>query len=156
MTEYTIKDITAIVNRTPQRLYKLMRENKELSGIVAENSRETGENRAKVYGEPVLQWFISHYNIDYNSKPANESQPETDSESLYRKIGKLKRRIKKLKAENERLSEENHRLLTMLEKEQEQRQALLYGLFSQQHKQKLIEEPKRHWWNRKKGSADNG
>ena len=156
--EYSIKDIGQIVGRSTVSLYKVIRKNPEINELIEANSREVGSARVKMYGQPVLDWFLAFYKVEFDPGRADDAEAaQVDPEELQAKIKRLRKTIKRLKAENERLlfendrlETDNQRLLSVLEKEQEQRQGLLLGLFSDK-KIKLLPDssPKRHWWNKK-------
>lgn len=162
--EYTIKDLSRLINKSEQSIYKLIKKKAEFASIVEANSREEGANHTKLYSQPCLDWLIKHYKIELvddgvgigDTENAKDKTPNTTSptiESLSSKVEKLRKRVKRLKAENERLIEENDRLLTLLEKEQETRQGLLVSLVAEKkEKHLLLEDPekKKHWWSRKK------
>lgn len=67
---YSMKDLSSRVKRTPQALYKLIKQNDALSSIVKENTTKDG--RFIKYGEPVLQWLMDYYQIQ---------QPLTEDEA---------------------------------------------------------------------------
>lgn len=176
--EYTIKEIVSRVGKSEQSIYKLMRKNKEFSAVVAANCREAENSRTKYYNQAVLNWLLNYYKIELVedgagkakieaetaetpqttsplSKPVEEGL-ETDLEAyveeLEAKIRRKNKKIKSLKAEIERLLNDNNRLMTLLEKEQEQRQGLLVSLVAEKkEKHILLEEPaekKKHWWSK--------
>ena len=176
--EYTIKDLSRLINKSEQSLYKLIKKNTEFAEIVKQNSREEGLNHTKLYAEPCLEWLIKHYNLDRKklvldgvgvgkTDNAETEKPDTTSPvdkpvegdletyigELESKVAKQKKRIKSLKADIERLTADNDRLLTLLENEQKQREGLLMTLVAEKREKHLmLEDPttKRHWWQRKK------
>ena len=70
---YSMKGLSSRVKRTPQALYKLIKQNDALSSIVKENITKDG--RFIKYGEPVLQWWMDYYQIQ---QPLTEDEAGED------------------------------------------------------------------------------
>ena len=176
--DYTVKQLCEMLSISEQTFYKLLKKHKDFSEIVEENSRPVGKNKKRLYGEKCLEWLRNHYKTELvedrvgqsNSNTENAKSPNTTSPSskpvekglesgletyigeLEAKVARQKKRIKRLNAENERLLEDNNRLLSLLEKEQEQRTGLLMTIVAEkQEKHILLDDPekkKKHWWQK--------
>ena len=169
--EYTIKDLSRLINKSEVSIYKLINKKKDFAEIVNKNSRIDPQNHSKLYAQPCLDWLSQYYKIQLvddgvgktilenekgknpnNNAPLN--QVKTGLEDYEAEIKRLKKRIKHLKAErkqlrseNDRLFNENSRILTLLENEQKGR--LMSVVVD--NKRLLEESPtKSHWWQRKK------
>ena len=142
MGEYSIKDLSRLVGKSQQSLYKLLRKNPEFAEIVAKNSRE-GANRAKIYLYPCLEWLTEHYKLE--PIPDDAEETELDDDALYyrSKYRKLKQRVKELKAELEQVKKDKDRLLTLLENEQQQRQGLLMTIVADREEKRLLAPAKK-------------
>lgn len=173
--EYTIKELSQLINRSQQSIYKLIKKNVEFAAIVKEHSREKGLNHTKLYDEVCLEWLNGYYKIglvangvgSISTDNAKSETPTTNApvdkpneadlnayiDELEHKVSKQKKRIKSLKAEIERLAADNDRLLTLVENEQKQREGLLMTLVAEKREKHLmLEDPskKRRWWQKKK------
>ena len=150
--EYTITELSKGIGKSKQSIYTLIKTNAEFKKLVTDNSRM--DKKSRLYNAKCLEWLKQYYREEKNEDKTNteENRAESVDEIAYEaKYKKLKKKVKRLKAEIERLQVENDRLLSMLEKEQEQRQGLLYGLLAS--KQKLLaSEPPKSWWRRLKKS----
>ena len=162
--EYTIKDLSRLINKSEVSIYKLINKKKDFAEIVNKNSRIDPLNHSKLYAQPCLDWLSQYYKIQLvddgvgntilenekgenpnNNAPLN--QIKSSLEDYEAEIKRLKKRIKHLKEERKHLITENDRLLTLLENEQKGRLMTVVA-----DKQLLLEESptKRHWWQRKK------
>ena len=70
---YSIKDIQALTNRSPQSLYRLMKSNRELAALMPEHSKKRGHNT--LYDETIYQWFVFYYDL---TEPPAENEPLTE------------------------------------------------------------------------------
>ena len=114
---YQMKDLTSVVNKTPQALYTLIKHNQELSSIVKDNSSKRG--RLTYYGEPVLEWLIKHYQVEIPAENAPAGQvvepdvqeiPEPTPPGTGSQTPDASGELAELRQEVQRLTEENERL----------------------------------------------
>ena len=169
--EYTIKDISLIIGKSPQTIYKQIRKDKELKQIVEDpaNKRTDRLTNTIYYSENVLDYLCALYEIkktieksvppqSEEQKPAEhpkETAPtveDTDITYYTDKIKSLKKKLKHQKEENKRLIAENERLLTLLEQGQKHLEGIIVGFMAEKkEKTLLLEDParKKHWWSRK-------
>lgn len=159
LTMYTMKELSTKVGKSQQAIYKLIKQNGELSTIIKENS--TKEGRLIKYGEPVLEWLMGHYDADSvnDGEPAADaaaSEPMTDREAgscvgASDGLGEFNYReeLVSLRQENKALREAVESLQRDLERERSEKKTLLeqHGLAllalreEQAEKQKYIPEP---------------
>lgn len=169
LTMYTMKELSTKVGKSQQAIYKLIKQNGELSTIIKENS--TKEGRLIKYGEPVLEWLMGHYDAD--SVNVNDGEPaaarETDVEAVTDRTNRTqennvggsdspseleyREELILLRQENKMLREAVARLQSDIEKERAEKKALLeqngIALLAlreeQAEKQKYLPEPGKGW-----------
>lgn len=114
---YQMKDLTSIVNKTPQAIYVLIKHNQELSSIVKDNSSKRG--RLTFYGQAVLDWLIKHYQVEIPAENAPAGQvrepdaqeiPEPTPPGTESQAADVSGELAELRQEVQRLTEENARL----------------------------------------------
>ena len=114
---YQMKDLTSIVNKTPQAIYVLIKHNQELSSIVKDNSSKRG--RLTFYGQAVLDWLIKHYQVEIPAENAPAGQvgepdaqeiPEPTPPGTASQTADVSGELAELRQEVQRLTEENERL----------------------------------------------
>ena len=125
---YSMDDLSRLLNVSKQSLYKLIKNNQELSTLINEHS--TTVKRKIFYDDEVLSWFKRYYRQGVSSGVgADVSQDETskitEDTALQGRIEKLEAQVEALKAqieetearlkacekEKQRLFEENGALL---------------------------------------------
>lgn len=145
---YSMDELKAATGKTPQTLYRQMRENPDLKELLKDHSERRG-NRV-YYDEAVLEWFRTFYNFDTveqsggveqigvargiseNKKP---SIPEDTAPASVEKdsiIATLKADLERERAEKrmlleqvQELQKQNGNLLLLLSQEKQEKQALL-------------------------------
>lgn len=106
---YSIADIAAAVDKTPQSLYKFIKRNQEFI-----NSNCVSKGRNKFYNQAVMDRFLEYYGISARSEASNTEQPTQDTpQDAPQKtdsvpdeeisLREAKARIKALEAENAEL-----------------------------------------------------
>lgn len=108
---YSIKELSSIVNKTPQALYQLIKQNQDLSTLLKEHSIKKG--RSIKYDEEILKWLLDYYEVstDWGVPTDNESAseaviPEDTAPGIERLIEEnkaLQGKIELLTAENDML-----------------------------------------------------
>lgn len=134
---YSMRDLSTILNKSPQALYKLIKQNQSLSTIINENSEKNG--RFIKYGEPVLSWLVDYYGISLNQEGEKEAPeapvivPAVIDVKVYEdKINALESQIQALTAslgdkdkEISYFKEQNAQLLLLLQLEKQEKALLL-------------------------------
>lgn len=114
---FQMKDLTSIINKTPQAVYALIKNNQELSSIVKDNSTKSG--RLTFYGQPVLDWLINYYQIEIKTESAPEKGisennasecPEPTPPPTGNQTPDVSGELAQLRLEIQHLTEENQRL----------------------------------------------
>lgn len=145
---YSMDELKAATGKTPQTLYRMMRENVELKGLLDGHSKRQGKR--VYYDEAILEWFTTFYNIDTdersgvvaanavggaileNGKPSilEDTAPRLDDKDKI--IAELKADLERERAEKtalfqqvQELQKQNGNLLLLLSQEKQEKQALL-------------------------------
>lgn len=162
--EYTVKQISAIIGRSEQTLYKVFKK-KGIQELVDDTAhcRLDEVSKIKYYDEAILDAICKRYGIEkkelVEDSVVGDNPENADAESpqytalLEEKLAEKSRRIKRLKKENERLKAEIDRLLTIIEGKEEKEKGYLVSIMSSMKKEQLLLEDdtkKKHWWSKRK------
>lgn len=110
---YSMKDLSRLTGKTEQTIYRLGRENSDFKTVLEANQRKV--SNGKRYGENVLNWLLSYYEITPPTEPdpcapsvsvQKPSVPEPSApldETIIRENEALRGQIEALKRENELL-----------------------------------------------------
>lgn len=120
---YSMDDLSTKLNISKQSLYKLIKNNQELSTLI--NQHSTKEKRKIFYDDEVLDWLSLYYGVDFaregvsnevgegvsQDKKANFPEDTAPTPTSAARIEELEAKLKACEDENQRLREENGALL---------------------------------------------
>lgn len=141
---YSIDDIADLVGKSKQSLYKLIKNNKELSPIVTQNKQTVG--KLVMFDQPVVDWFIDYYKPNLEKESIEKSSLEdVIINDLRDRVAYLEQQIKEKDDQIKKANEISS-------------QALLELNLERTEKMKLLEAPKRGFFARlfeRKGSTED-
>ena len=152
-----MEDLKCITGKSPQMLYRLMRQNDELAALLPAHSIQEGNKR--FYDAVITDWFSRHYSRPVsNDVPVSLSEahtadfPNTPSPNTDKESEALRSRLAALEGQITEKDKQISELTGLLTEAQRQNSQLLLLLQEEkQEKMKLLPSPKQGFWKRLTG-----
>lgn len=140
-------DIKAITGKSPQSLYRLLRENAELSALLDSHTSLNGHNR--FFDTTIVEWFKNYYKIDRSNEKAvpatfseelNEAIPQDSPPDIEELNGRIAALEEQLQLKDKQVSEQINQANSLIAQLEEARKQITALEGQQTKKEEQIEE----------------